>query len=137
MLAAFVTKRGEAFRTAPDGSTARAHWDEAARRGSEYARALLDGWPEYPESLAYLDGWYQDISAGRREGMYAIAPLTWSDIDAWIRRTGVEPYPHESRALLTLDAAFRSGLREKDDTKPVEDQIPIRRPAWPTKKEEA
>jgi hypothetical protein len=40
-------------------------------------------------------------------------PVTWTTIDAWARRTGRDPLPHEIDALFALDAVMRSPRKEK------------------------
>lgn len=61
----------------------------------------------FPEVLAYLWGWFQDLSAGRTSG-FGPGPITWEGMQAWATLTGTYPAPWEIRALRELDAAFLS-----------------------------
>ena len=88
------------------GTPARAHLVAAAARGSEHAIRMLEG-PALPTALEYLWEWYQELRRGLGAGLEGIAPLSWVTLDAWARRTGRDPEPHEADALFSLDAVTR------------------------------
>lgn len=48
-------------------------------------------------------------------GMSGMNPLTWECLDAWARRTDTLVYPHEAKALMTLDAIMCFPGDPKDD----------------------
>jgi hypothetical protein len=109
----YTAARATRCRRTADGATQDAHWRAAARRGNVDAQRALR-WPRYPRALAYLEAWYYELSLGRPQGGHGVAPLTWQDIDAWATQMGYDVRPHERRALLLLDAAFRDALRPDD-----------------------
>jgi len=108
-----VTCDARGARLGPDGAAQRAHWELAAKRGSAEALARLHA-PPYPEPLRYLHHWFGELAAARGEGMSGPAPLTHQDIAAWASLTHCDPAPHEVRALLALDAAWRAALRDDE-----------------------
>lgn len=99
----------EARLSKPDdrGVPARKHLEAAAKRGSQSAIASLTP-PAFPDAVAYLWRWYLEIRRGLGAGMHGMEPLTWAALDAWARRTGRNPEPHEVDALFVLDAVTRN-----------------------------
>lgn len=129
------------LRRAPDGALQRAYWEDAARKGNAEAAAKLDV-PPFPASLEYLYEWFGEVSAGRGDSMSGIPPLTHEGVRAWAEMCGHSPAPHEVRALLALDGAWRSALRDDPkDAKPAvtddgyRELTPVK--AWPDKKKGA
>lgn len=118
-------------RKAADGSSERAHFEEAARRGDESARRALQG-PEFPESVRYLHEMFAQLNTMRsfsEAGPQAIGAETLRAADAlfdWSLR------PHEAEALSMLDVAWRVA-RLPEPEKAPEDIEPT--PAWPVKHE--
>lgn len=95
-----MTWAREEFRLSkPDknGTTRRAHLEAAGIENP-------NGKP-FPEVLAYLWGWFCDLSSGRTMGMGA-NPITWEGMVAWCSLTGNRPAPWEVRALKALDSAY-------------------------------
>jgi hypothetical protein len=105
-------------------------WRAAAARGNPDAAARLES-PPFPESLEYLDDWFSELSSTRGAGMHSIAPVTQEQIKAWRENNDVHPEPHEVRALLALDAVFRSALAKDPAKAATEPDAPTApRPAW-------
>ena len=77
-----------------------------AKRGRKDAQAKLEG-PGFPERLAYLWRWFEELEQSREMGPHGLQPLTYVQIDAWARLTDRQPEPHETRLLMTLDAVMR------------------------------
>lgn len=65
-----------------------------------------------PVPLVHVWQWFGELSRGRTCGM-ATNPITWSDLDAWARLTGVRPTPLELELIYALDEALFSTLRDK------------------------
>lgn len=89
------------------GVSLRATLELRAAQGSQQAIADLTP-PDYPEHLAYLLGWSQELVGRSGVGMSGFAPLSWSELQAWARLTDRTPSPEECDALMALDAAFRN-----------------------------
>lgn len=62
--------------------------------------------PPFPKALTYL--WQTYIRLRRRTpvGMSGPQPITWSDIDAFVRRTGHHLAPWEIVMIETIDDIF-------------------------------
>jgi len=93
--------------TDKDGSPARDSYLHHARNGRADAIAMLEG-PVFPEVLAYLWEWYQELRRGLGEGLNGIAPLSWMALDAWQRQSRRSPEPYEIDALFSLDVVTRN-----------------------------
>lgn len=66
----------------------------------------LDG-PPAPRALAYLWGWFIELSAARgRNGFGGLNALSYQELDAWARLSGIAPTPFEVGVLRRLDQAF-------------------------------
>jgi hypothetical protein len=100
-----VRHQGQLNKPVESGGTQREHWESAAKRGSEAARAALDG-PECPESLAYLLSWARALHARSGIGMNGFAPLSWTTLDAWARWTGNVPDREDVDALFVIDSVM-------------------------------
>jgi len=86
---------------------ARAHLERAAANGDLWARAELQG-PACPEVVAYLVPWAYELVGRSGMGMNGLAPLRYSEIEAWSRLTGRVLVPMEVEALIRLDRVLRS-----------------------------
>jgi hypothetical protein len=89
------------------GGTLRDNLEVAATRGNMVARRMLIG-PARPIALEYLWSWFMELRVGAGQGFNGIAPLTWTELDAWARLTQTRPYPHEVKALFSLDLIARN-----------------------------
>lgn len=112
-----------------DGSTARDHWEVAARRGNPLAIARLTP-PEIPESVDYLWGWTMELHGRSGAHMAGLNPLSYATVDAWSRLTHTYPDPLEVHALMALDAVL---LGSEPPTEQEPDER-VRDDAWPEKK---
>ena len=45
------------------------------------------------------------------------APLTYQEIDAWIRLTGLQVYPHEIDLIRAMDGAYMRAQSEMNKSK--------------------
>jgi hypothetical protein len=54
--------------------------------------------PELPESMSHLWSRYLEILAGRQDR------ITYADLDAYERVTGVKLLPFEARTIMSIDA---------------------------------
>lgn len=71
--------------------------------------------PPLPEALAYL--WQAFLRLhGRRGGNgFAINPISWPDIDAFTRHSGMRLAPWEVETIEELDNLYRASLATKKD----------------------
>jgi hypothetical protein len=84
-----------------------------AKARAEYEAELAC--PPFPEALAYLWNVFLRLSARRGSGGFGVAPITWPDIDAFVRHSKIEIAPWEIRILEDLDNLYRAAI-----TKPKE-----------------
>jgi hypothetical protein len=91
------------------GGSLRQHYEAAAAQGSPTAQVELDGL-ELPAPAAHVWQWFQELAAGRGSNGWGPNPLTWADLGAWQRLTGVHPSPHELGWLLHLDQAWLKAI---------------------------
>lgn len=116
-------------RPAGKGTTEADHLAERARRrdGAE-ARAQLIA-PRYPASARYLLDWFYELHARRGYTQHGPLPLSWSDMDAWARRTKRDPWRWEWLVIGLLDHAFLSPDETTDAVKTTTHDA-----AWPEAK---
>jgi hypothetical protein len=103
----------------PDGSTLRAHYAKAAKKGIAPAIEALRE-PRYPAALRYLWDWFMELHQHRGIGMNGPAALSWQDFDAWARLTGRKPTAWELGELSRLDNAFFSAANQPETKKKAE-----------------
>lgn len=62
--------------------------------------------PPFPDGLDYL--WNAFLRLARRRGGngFSMSPITWSDIDAFVRLSGVRFSPWEIEIIESLDELF-------------------------------
>lgn len=94
---------GHSYREILEGLLVRAKTDERrAELEAELYGVLL------PEALAYL--WSAFVRIRRRKGSngFALSPIEWPDIDAFLRLSGVKLVPWEITMVEDLDDIFIS-----------------------------
>ena len=62
--------------------------------------------PEVPPGGEPLWQWFWELSAGRRHNGFAPPPVSWADMDAWARISGIALQPWQARILRAMDAAW-------------------------------
>jgi hypothetical protein len=68
-----------------------------------------------PPECEYLWRWFRDLSGSRTIG-FGINPITYLDILAWSRLTGVRPEPWEVRIIRDIDTTLlASKAKESED----------------------
>lgn len=85
---------------------------EIQKQTKKVAQELLD-LPTVPVDTAHVWRWWSDLNK-RRQSSMAIAPLAWSDIDAYLHRNRIEPHTWELAALDRLEDCFTAAMAEKD-----------------------
>ena len=69
-----------------------------------------------PQAAAHVWGWYQEISAGRQNGM-SINPISHTEIYCWSQMAGIRLAMWEVQAIRAIDTVFVSSVME-DRPKP-------------------
>jgi hypothetical protein len=93
---------GASYREILEGLIART---SNADRRAEY-QAELDC-PPLPEPLLYLWNAFCRLSARRGSNGFCANPISWPELDAFLRHAGVTLAPWEIRILEDLDDLFR------------------------------
>ena len=80
--------------------------------------------PDIPECAIHVWQWWWELNARRPPGFEALAPISFSEISAWIMLTGRLVSPEEIRWLIQMDNAWleviaseRAAKRERDEEK--------------------
>lgn len=71
--------------------------------------------PPFPEALRYL--WTAFVRIRRRNAGkgFGATPVTWADLDAYSRLSGMRLLPWEIEIIEQLDDALLASLREQED----------------------
>lgn len=69
-----------------------------------------------PYAAAHVWQWFQEISAGRQNGM-SINPISHTEIYCWSQLTGIRLAPWEVQAIKGIDSVFVASILE-DRPKP-------------------
>jgi hypothetical protein len=88
--------------------------------------------PDFPESLDYLLGYYDELAISRSAGMSGLDPIRYADIEAWQRLMDISLEPHEVVGLLQIDMATRFPGDAEEEAKDMDE--PRIDPPWPGKK---
>lgn len=125
----YARHQAELSRPGPDGVPQGETWLEAARRGNAHARKRLEG-PPFPEDLAHVWKWAQELYGRSGINMAGLNPLSYESLLAWAVLTDQWPEPHEIEALLAVDSVLRAPEAKKADASKKEAGTVA---PWPTK----
>jgi len=70
--------------------------------------------PPFPDVLTYLWVAFRRLGSRRGSSGFAIDPIGWPDIDAFVRHSGVRLAPWEVRLIEELDDLFRIEQARKE-----------------------
>jgi hypothetical protein len=70
----------------------------------------LEGPPPVPE-LAYIVGWFGELSETRISTGFGIGPISYGEIRAWARLNGIRPTPFELALLRRIDRIFLANVK--------------------------
>ena len=121
-------------RVEDDGHTLREHLLASAKRGSEYAQGVLNELVECPQLMEDYVLWAYQLHGRSGVGMAGVAPLSYTNVEAWMRLMDISLEPYEIDALMVLDAAMIAG-RSKRGTDEEEESQEQKVTAWPDRKE--
>lgn len=71
--------------------------------------------PPLPEALTYLWVAFRRLNARRGSNGFAINPISWPDIDAFVRHSGLKLAPWEVENIEMLDDLFRAEQAKSKD----------------------
>ena len=83
--------------------------------GDVEAEWELANGPALPPLAAHIWAWWLDLAQTRGSTGFGPAPLTRTEIHAWQADEGVTLDQWERRAILRLDAAYRTSLQPDPD----------------------
>lgn len=85
------------------------------RAAGRWSEQDLEG-PPFPQALAYLWGWWQEVGLARAWHDGTASAVGFAEVDAWARLTGTKLRPEEAVALVELDRVWRlpGKLKEED-----------------------
>ncbi|RKG68646.1 hypothetical protein D7V80_11650 [Corallococcus sp. CA054B] len=69
--------------------------------------------PPLPEALAHVWGWFAELSNARGAGAFTLNPISFSDMESWVRLSGHRPTSSEVQLLRRLDEAFLVEVSKK------------------------
>lgn len=94
------------------------HVRRAAAAGVENARRQIEA-ARIPLALHHVFAWYWELRASTPEG-FSRSPISFQEIDAWIRTTNVVVRPWEVRCIRSMDIAHFLWNRERTEHKKPE-----------------
>ena len=62
--------------------------------------------PQVPPGGSDFWTWFWELADGRGGNGFGPLPLSWQDMDAWARISGIELQPWQARILRAMDAAW-------------------------------
>lgn len=87
-----------------------------ARTRNPIRRAEIDAElavPPLSPALIYLWQAFLRLSARRGSNGFAVSPISWPDIDAFVRHSGMRLAPWEVRVIEDLDNLYRAELNKR------------------------
>lgn len=95
-----------------DGVTWRDHFEAIRRKGKKVSVLKIETFDEYTEKLW---GIYREIGTGRTSGGMSANPITWSDIESWLKLTRMRLSPAEVRLVRELDTIWMEEIHMTDE----------------------
>jgi len=106
--------------------TVRQVLEGAALGGSATARATLEQ-ARIPDDCVLVFEWWTELHRQRGAHGFGLNPISWVDVDAWLRVTQRRVSPHDLDLILLGDAHYLLGL---DKGLPEDDDAQADRPLW-------
>jgi hypothetical protein len=69
--------------------------------------------PPLPEALAHVLEWYLELGGRRQVTMAGPQAISFLEIDAWCRCTGIVPLPFEVSLICQLDDVYRGSVAQR------------------------
>ena len=71
--------------------------------------------PEFPAAVSHVWNAFMRLSARRGSNGFSINPISWPEIDAFVRHARIRLSPWEVRLIEELDDLFRVEMSKKKD----------------------
>ena len=68
--------------------------------------------PDVPDVADHVWTWFWTLSKRRQRGFDGASPLTYSEIDAWLRVTRTIALPQEIDLIMAMDSAWLEAVAE-------------------------
>lgn len=95
-----------------DGQTKRDHLEQVEQTTGKQLIPNI----EIPPEGEHVWGWFWELNSTRGGGM-GPAPLTYTEIGAWVQLTGLQVYPHEIDLIRAMDGAYMRAQSEMSKSK--------------------
>lgn len=89
---------------------------------NDHMQVEFDPEPPIPEVGADAWRWWWDLNNRRNPGFEGVAPITFSDVTAWLALTGIMASREEIRWIFMMDDAFISKVSEERKAKREADE---------------
>jgi hypothetical protein len=102
-----------------DGSTTAQHWQKLLKAPSKVLQATAQREltaPSIPPAGEHFVLLFFDLSCNRRQGMNGFEPLSWLEVEAYLRLTHQDIEPWEVRLLKRMDKAWLTAANEQEST---------------------
>lgn len=104
----FARFRFGQMKTAGDGASVEDHLSVVRRRSG----IVVSDEPECPREIIYIWNSWVELNNGRGSSGFAPIPISWQEMEAYARLTGVDLLPWEARAIRSIDDAYMSSWGE-------------------------
>lgn len=69
--------------------------------------------PKPPEGFEFVWEWYFELAQSRQQTGFGVSPISWQEMDAWARITGVTLYPWLAMCFRAMDQAWLKVAAER------------------------
>lgn len=94
-----------------DGTVEKEHLERLKQSGRDIAE--LEPPCEFPKLLSYIWAAFSVLNRRRSQGMNGPNPITFMEVDSWIKTTDQVIKPKDVETILKLDDVFLKVLSEK------------------------
>lgn len=95
-----------------DGATLEDHLLQIFKHGNDTPEGLIA--PEFPEQLRHVWEWFSQLQGARVNYGFGVAPITYTEMNAWCSMHRIQITPDEVDILKRVDALYLSEVRKKD-----------------------
>lgn len=73
---------------------------------------LVPDEPEIEQGSGHILRWFYELNAKRQAGFSSPLPISFTEMEAWIRATGKIVWPDEVEVLAAMDSAYLSAVAD-------------------------
>lgn len=101
-----------------DGAGLRDHIEQLCKQTGKTRKELGlsgddDDDDDIPQAGRHLWDWFWELHQGRGSNGFSPNPISWTELDAWARRFGLDLNPFELCALKSMDRAYLAACAER------------------------